>query len=152
MKIWVISGERRKVGKTYLANRLAETLPNALAIKIGHHPPREGKPSHYFTSIEAFLEFQENLDGVSHLIVESNRLALQRFGDLQIYLPSPPNWDDRRTDAPALEQAVQIVLHPKANPTDWPVAITEVLEDRDLVAPILAILDQQRRYLAERWQ
>ena len=149
MKIWVISGERRKVGKTYLANQLAEHLDEAMVVKIGHHPPRVGKPSLYFTSITQFHAFRQQLEDVAHLIVESNRLSLERFGDLRIYLPSPADWENRRADGPALEESAQIVLSPAAKQADWEESLDSVLPDRNRIAPLLGVLQQQRDYLVK---
>ena len=49
--VWVVSGARRHVGKTWLCLRLQQLLPAAAYVKLGHAPRQPNKPGTYLTSL-----------------------------------------------------------------------------------------------------
>ena len=74
MMMWIMTGARRNVGKTRVSHALAEILPSAVCAKIGHMPERLGRPKNYFTDVQDFLAFHEQIaESCSHCVVESDR-------------------------------------------------------------------------------
>jgi len=90
MKTIVIVGGGRNVGKTTLARRLCEFLPESVVVKLGHHPPKPGRPSHYFMIGTPFGEIASQLPEGKFLIVESGSVLDEPAfePDLIIFLPT----------------------------------------------------------------
>ncbi len=146
-RIWVISGACRKVGKTWLAERLAAALPEAVYAKIGHGLRREDKPTNYFTDLDAFAAFLDGLPAqVRNVVAESNKLALERKGDIRIYLDAPAAAADVRADAPELKAAAHLVIGGESAPGDWAQALRG-LDTPETETRIHALLSEQHRFL-----
>lgn len=136
--LWVVSGAGRGVGKTWLCAQLAAVLPGAVVAKIGHHPPRAGKPAHYFRDLRAWQAWRATLEGVAHEIVESNALARMGRGDVRIFLGPRAGATAVREDAAALADGAHVVV------------TGEGVVDRlpgSLAPELLAILQRQRDFL-----
>jgi len=139
--IWVICGAGRRVGKTHLAGRLCELLPNSVYVKQGHGRPKRGKAANFFRSpgqVKAFVEaHREEYD---HFVIESNALARQGAGDAVIYIAPPPGRADVRPDAEALRAAAHVRVSAGASRHQWRRALTGRIDPklRDRVCQALA--------------
>ena len=90
MKTIVIVGGGRNVGKTTLARSLGALLSESVVLKLGHHPPKPGRPSNYFLMGTPLSEIVPQLPAGKFLIVESGSV-LDDPGfepDLVIFLPT----------------------------------------------------------------
>ncbi len=105
MKTIVIAGGGSNVGKTTLARKLTELLPNARAVKLGTHPPKPGKPGLFFPIDTPWSEVNTALGNCGYAIVESGSLLddPELEPDLIIFLPTPAG----RTDKPGSKRRRQ---------------------------------------------
>jgi len=154
MKLWIISGAGRHVGKTYLAMRLQSVLPDAWLAKAGHNPKRPEKPSDYFTDVDSLLthlgRLAERADdqAVRHAVIESNELSRRGLGDLRIFLSAPPSRTDVRDDASHLASCAQIVIGPEKPPLNaWRALIVPLTQNDSLADAVLDCLSGQHRHL-----
>ena len=98
--LWVICGAGRQVGKTHLALKLCNVLPNAVYAKQGHGEKRPEKPENFFHTDEELAAFMASSRGThDHVIVESNELARAGQGDIIIFVDGIPGVTDIRDDA-----------------------------------------------------
>lgn len=147
--VWVVSGARRHVGKTWLCLRLQQLLPAAAYVKLGHAPRQPNKPGTYLTSLrDVRLLLQERNRPGCHVVIESNLLARQQEGDLRIYIEAPPGATDVRDDATLLRDAAHIVVGPGVDPGQWIRLLEPVLEQRETALQVCAALAELRDYLA----
>ena len=76
MKIITISSCHSNLGKTTLARKIKETLPNSIVLKIGHAENKD-KPEALFHSLKDALaqikDYQQN-KVYDYLIIESNSI------------------------------------------------------------------------------
>ena len=155
MILWIISGGARGVGKTHLGQQLERILPDATYAKIGHHPPKKGKPANYFTTEEDFFTFLGALPKCQHSIIESNRLMFQDHhdrpayvnGEIRIYLAAPHNAKNIRHDTARLCQLADIVVGKNENSDEWRKILARFLPDRTKIDAICQALQQQQRHL-----
>lgn len=91
MKLIVISGSHRNIGKTTLVRKISDALKDCPhdVIKIGHEEARVDKPEKIFTSMDCALEcidmhYRENK--LDYLIVESNSVIAHRTPDLLLFI------------------------------------------------------------------
>lgn len=146
--LWVVSGACRGVGKTQLGVALARLLPGGVYAKIGHNPPRDGKPANYFTRVEAFQDFLARLPRTCrHCVVESNLLARRGDGDLRIFIDAPDGARDLRDDAEWLAGAADIRVGPGTSEDAWREVLLARLEDPAFVAAICALLSKQACFI-----
>jgi FdhD protein len=100
---WVICGAGRRVGKTHLAQRLCEVLPNAVYAKQGCSTKKAGKPANFFRTKAELASFLDaSRDTYEHIVVESNELAREEQGDIIIFVEGIPGRTDYRDDAALL--------------------------------------------------
>lgn len=148
MKLWIVCGACRHVGKTYLAQRLAAALPGSWCAKLGRHPASDDKPTNYFTDID-LLERQLNelrSSKTAHAIVESNRLAHLGPADIRIYIgPRVEEPHEVREDADQLRRLADITIETDAiTPPDWQSLIAR---QTDRTEEIARIVEDQQAYL-----
>jgi FdhD protein len=118
---WVICGAGRHVGKTRLAQRLCEVLPNAVYAKQGCSARKAGKPANFFRTnaeLAAFLEASRATH--DHIVVESNELARAGAGDVIIFVEGVPGRTDYRADADLLRSKSHLHVRSGAPVSDWP--------------------------------
>ena len=128
--LWVVSGAGRRVGKTWLGERLSQALPDAVYAKVGHGPNKPGKPGNYFTSVDAFLAFHSSLpEGCLHCVAESNAQALRDRAGLRVFIGPRPDTRDLRSDAATLEEQADIRIGPDANQDGWQAVLETHLDD-----------------------
>jgi len=148
MKIWVICGAGRRVGKTHLALRLTEALPRAVYAKQGHGRPRAGKPANYFTTRAALDEFLRCCEGrYGHAVVESNALAREGRGDVIVFVGARPGQAGLRPDAERLRSRAHIRIDGSATARQWQRALRGRLPDRLLRRRVCEVLAGQSRHL-----
>ena len=97
MRVVVVSGARRNVGKTQLSRALGELLPGAVRVKIGHHARKPGGDAHLYPIGTGFATIAAQHGGARFLIIESNRILDEITPDCTIYLPAadpkPSAWN-----------------------------------------------------------
>ncbi len=160
--LWVVSGACRGVGKTRVCTELAAVLPGAMRAKIGHNPPKAGKPGNYFTDIPAFRAFQAQHPDVHHWVVESNRTEMRDEADIRIYIGEATGEELVRPDADEMraEADVCVLAIPGADPEAasrdeirrWRRAVMRSVQLPETVEAVCAVFDEQRRYLSRRRQ
>lgn len=148
---WIICGAGRGVGKTRLAKRLCESLPDAVYAKQGCGPRRPDKPANLFRTIEETAAFIDQCLGHhEHVIVESNALARAGRGDIVIFVNGPPGQVDTRPDADELRARAHLVLDASARPEDWHAALAARLRSPELVGRVCDLLVEQRERSREQ--
>ena len=102
MKVIVITGGGRHVGKTTLAFALADLLPGASAIKLGDHPKRGDKAALLLPLDTPFSELLKTIPKCPYLVLESGSILddPSLTPDLVIYLPTGKG----RVDKPGSER------------------------------------------------
>ena len=149
--LWVICGAGRRVGKTHLARRLCEMLPNSVYAKQGHGRPKKGKCANFFRSsreVEAFVAAQRGRR--EHVVVESNALARAGCGDVIVYVEAPPGRADVRSDAAALRSAAHVQVAGEARPGRWRAVLRAVPIGPKLRRAVCRVLADQAEFLARR--
>jgi len=86
----VIAGGGRKVGKTHLAKALAAILGDAAVVKIGIHPPHDGKNPLFFPDGTRLAEVIAAAEDRAWLVVESGAILDDPDADhaFVIFLPA----------------------------------------------------------------
>jgi hypothetical protein len=148
MTVWVVSGACRGVGKTWLAQRLSQILPQAVCAKIGHNPRKQGRAGDYFTSVGGFLGFLESLRGCRHCVVESNRLALRGYGDVVVFIDAPRDARGVRKDAPTLRARAGIVIERNPQVVVWRRVVGPAVGDPSTADAVCALFQQQVRFIS----
>ena len=98
MKTVVVVGGGRNVGKTTLATALGCCLSGSVVVKIGTHPPKEGKPPFLFPYGTRYEEIVNAVGECRYLVIESGGILDDPDcePELVIFLPTP----DPRLDKP----------------------------------------------------
>ncbi|MCF7958907.1 MAG: hypothetical protein K9M57_10710 [Phycisphaerae bacterium] len=149
--IWIISGACRHVGKTWLAEQLASRLPNAIAVKIGHNTPDRNKKNNYFTNLVDFDQFLTRTNHRDHHIIESNTLALQNKGEVQIFIAANRHATNIRKDADSLKAAAHIVIAQDADEQQWYQFLTTLLPSRQ-ARDVCKLLNEHKQYILKNDQ
>lgn len=89
MRIIVVTGGGRHVGKTELANALGGLLPDSRVVKLGEHARRDGKNALFFSLDTRFRDVVNAVGECAFLILESGRILDDPNcrSDLVIFLP-----------------------------------------------------------------
>ncbi len=97
MKVIVIAGGGRKAGKTTLATALNELLKDSRKVKLGEHPPREGKPPLLFPLNTSYKTVVQKAGHCGFLIIESGSILddPDLSFDLAIFLPARGDHPDK---------------------------------------------------------
>ena len=148
MKLWLITGSGRGVGKTHLAQRLSAILPHAVYAKLGCHPPKTQKPQNYFTDPQELLNHLAQLTDCQHAVVESNQLALRNLGDIRIHIDAPPQHPSPRPDAHQLRTQAHILISGRPDTTTFRDLLTQKLGPTPLIDPLYKLLESQNSFLA----
>ncbi len=147
--LWVICGAGRGVGKTHLAQRLCEVLPNSVYAKCGHGQPQVGKPANFFNTEEELATFiAQQSGGHQHIVIESNAWARRGAGDMVIFLDAIRGQTDVRSDADLLRSEADLWVYPGASVRDWEPVLRGKLPDGRLCQAICDLLAEQKRYLS----
>ncbi len=146
--IWVVCGAGRGVGKTHLAQRLCEVLPEATCAKCGRGEPKPDKPANFFTTqkqLASFIAASRPLH--EHIVVESNAWACSGEGDIVIYVDAVEGETNVRSDARALRAKSHLQVAKDASAGDWQTVLADKLPDPALCEAVCAVLAEQQRYL-----
>ncbi len=147
--LWVICGAGRGVGKTHLAQRLCEVLPNSVYAKCGHGQVKAGKPVNFFNTEEQLTAFvQQCRASYDHILVESNAWARRGHGDIIIFLDAMHGQTDVRSDVELLRSQAHLWLYSGASLCDWQRVLRGKLGDRCLCQAVCEVLTEQKRYLS----
>ena len=148
---WVICGAGRGVGKTHLALSLCRVLPRALYAKLGHGPARPDRPENFFTRPEDLAAFvASHEEAHDHVVVEANTWALERRGDVVIYLEGAEGRTGMRQDRETLRGLADIRIDPGAAPERWESVLGRHLPDPALREEVRRRLLDQARHLSGR--
>ena len=145
----MICGAGRGVGKTHLAQRLGEVLPNSVYAKCGHGQSKEGKPSNFFNTEEELTEFIEQCAATyDHIVVESNARARRGVGDIIVFVDAIDGQTDVRDDVDELRSQAHLWVYSGASVRDWQRLLRRQLADRHLCQAVGDILVQQKQFLS----
>lgn len=144
---WVICGAGRRVGKTHLAERLCEILPNAVYAKKGCGTRAPGKPVNFFNSEEELEAFVEACRGEhEHIVVESNRMVYKGQADVIIFVDGIPGETDYRDDAELLRSRSHLQVCSSAAIEDWQKILRGKLAPGELCDAVCEVLAEHRRH------
>jgi FdhD protein len=144
---WVICGAGRRVGKTHLALRLCELLPNAVYAKKGCSTKMPGKPVNFFNSedeLEAFVA--TCVDTYDHIVVESNELAHTGQADVILFVDGILGETDFRDDVDVLRSKAHLHVSESAAIDDWRDVLRGRLGAGELCDAICEALAEHRRH------
>jgi hypothetical protein len=105
VKVIVVSGARSNVGKTHLARALCALLPDAVAVKIGHHAARPGKEGILYPMGTGLATIAAEHADARFLVIESNSILDALTPDCAIYLAA----DNPKPSAAAAERKADII-------------------------------------------
>ena len=146
---WVVCGTGRGVGKTHLAQRLCQVLPNAVYAKRGCGRQKSDKPANFFRTAEELASFVDACrDSHEHVVVESNGLARDGQGDVIIFIDGVPNRADCRDDVAVLRAKAHLHVSPNASVGDWQEVLHRKLPVEELRQAVSDVLAEHRRYLS----
>ena len=146
--LWVICGAGRGVGKTHLAQRLCEVLPNSVYAKCGHGQRQAGKPANFFTTEEDLAAFIEQCaETYDHIMAESNGRARRGEGDIIIFIDGIRRQTDIRSDVDLLRSQAHLRVGASASNRQWRRVLRGKLPDRSLREAVCEVLSEQKRYL-----
>ncbi|MBN2182272.1 MAG: hypothetical protein JW715_10185 [Sedimentisphaerales bacterium] len=146
--IWIICGAGRGVGKTTLALRLCEVLPNSVYVKCGHGKPKPGKHCNFYQKIadlEAFIEAPEN--SFNHIVIESNAFVKLDKGDIVIFIDGITGETNFRKDRVQLRSAADIKICRDANLPYWNKILSDKIGSGRICDNVCNLLLTQKRYL-----
>ena len=147
--VWVICGAGRGAGKTHLALRLCEALPNAVYAKLGCGRPKRGRPDNFFTKEAELASFVDNhRNAHEHIVVESNAWARKSAGDIIIFVDRVFGRTAVRGDADQLRSNAHIRVNPGADPRHWKRALRGKVGDTALRDGVCDILADQKRFVS----
>lgn len=86
MKTIVVTGAQAKVGKTTLALKLREVVPEAEVVKIGHGKVKPDMPNHFYPHDTPWAQIREKHRQAQWLVIESNSILKELKPDLAIFL------------------------------------------------------------------
>ena len=135
--LWVICGAGRGVGKTHVARRLCEVLPDSIRAKCGSGRRQTGKPANFFRTqdeLRAFLKARRGAHG--HVVVESNAMARERSedgrGELVVFVAGRVVGGDVRKDAARLRAQADLVVDRDASRRQWNRTLARTVRDAAL--------------------
>jgi len=144
---WIICGAGRGVGKTTVALRLCDILPDSIYAKCGHGKARPEKNKNYFSNIDDLESFIKTASGSKkHIIVESNSLAKSLYGDIVIFLDGTEGKTNYRSDTRQLQDAADIKICRDTNSSDWKKTLSAKISSGSICNAVCdLLLDQKRR-------
>ncbi len=140
------------MGKTHLARRLCQVLPESIYAKLGHGRRKpDGQPNFFHTQRQLNDFMDQQRPRRRHIVVESNAQATRKDADVVIYLaPQVGRSMDVRADAESLRLASGVRIEPGASPKQWNQALAKILPDMHLRRLVLDVLDAQAAFAARQ--
>lgn len=146
---WIISGARSGVGKTHLALKLCDILPNSIYAKRGSSKPKAGKQPNYFTTEQGLRAFiAQAATNHEHIVIESRSRAESGSGDVVIFIDALPGQDKIRPDCGKLRANADINVSASGNPDDWKRFLSGKLQ-HNLLQTVCKALMEQRHYVTK---
>ena len=146
--LWVICGAGRGVGKTTLALKLSQILPDSRYAKCGHGTKKASKPDPFFEGLSELEVFIKNSqDSCKHLIIESNALARMGRGDVIIFIDGVEGKTDFRKDAQLLREKAHVCLCHDSKRADWKKQLSGDISSKSLLKKICDVLVSQKQHL-----
>ncbi|MFH1514331.1 MAG: LysR family transcriptional regulator [bacterium] len=146
MKLWLIGGSFSGLGKTRLANELAQLLSNSVRFKVGHGRRKKGGPENYFTESSDAVNFIESCRaGKNHCIAEATRFVGKIDADVVIFLNRVD--DNRKPESDDQFMHADIILGDDSNPDEWMAKLDPLDIPVGLRRKILRILHSQNDFL-----
>lgn len=146
--VWVVCGAGRRVGKTAVAQAIADALERSVYCKCGHRGRKAGKPENFFVGVDDLLEFIAGAnEKYEHVIVESNALMYLAGADVSIYIDGVEGVTDFREDAKELCEKADITVCSGSAAGDWEKVLATIITDKKKVGAVCDCLSRQRRYL-----
>lgn len=137
MKIIVIAGAGRYVGKTTLLRKLKQLLPESRGVKLGEslvsNPNKEELLLPANSSIEEIKSAVESEP--KYLLIEGNSILKRFEPDLAIFVEGEPK--DRRDDLEELKNKCQLVTNTKIDCKEAFVLAGKIGVDKNLFGEIL---------------
>ena len=150
LMLWVICGAGRGGGKTHLAQRLCDVLPNSVYAKCGHGQRQPGKPVNFFNTEEDLAGFIGQCAGsYEHIVVESNGRARWGEGDIIIFVEGTCGQTDVRSDVEVLRSRAHLRVGASASVHQWRRVLRRKLPDTDLREAVCEVLTEQKHYLGD---
>jgi len=148
--LWVVCGAGRQVGKTRVAQRLCDILPDAVYAKQGHGEKRPGKPDNFYHTEDELATFVASARQThEHIVAESNELARAGRGEIIIFVDGIPGVTDYRADAELLRSRSHLHTGPRATLAEWQRVLRERLRSGGLHAAICDMLAEQQQFASE---
>jgi len=148
MLVWVVTGAKRKVGKTHLAKRLCAVLSNSIYAKLGHGHAKDGKSTNYFTNPNDLLMFiEEAAPKYAHAVVEATMRDYGGVKSIRIFIDSPCDPALRRSDADELRELADIRLEIGASSSEWQRELERRPLSAEVVSAVLSVLSEHFRWL-----
>jgi len=139
---------RAGVGKTHLAQRLCEVLPNSVYAKCGHGQRQPDKPVNFFNTEDDLAVFIEQCTGTyDHIVVESNGWAWRGEGDIIIFVECTRGQTDVRSDVEMLRSRAHLRVGASASVHQWRRVLRRKLPDTELREAVCEALTEQKHYL-----
>ena len=146
--IWIICGAGRGVGKTTLAGKLCEILPDSVYAKCGRSGAKPGKPGNFFENfadLESFIEAKSHSN--KHLVIESNTLAASSRGDITIFIDGVPGKTNFREDTKQLQSIADVKICCNATLACWKKALSAKVSSSTICDAVCDLLLAQKCYL-----
>jgi len=146
--VWVIGGAGRGVGKTTLAQRLCEVLPDSVYVKCGHARKKKHKQPNYFrraADLERFVADARRR--ARHVVAEYNAWAHEGRGDVTLFVDAAAGRTRRRDDADALSAAADLCVAADSTEIQWRTALARVPIAAALRKKIVSVLAEHRRFV-----
>lgn len=146
--IWTICGAGRGVGKTTVALKLCELLPESIYVKHGHGILKSGKSENFFNNLKELQSFIESSERTcKHIIVESNVFAKLCRSDIIIYLDGIVGKTHFRNDAGKLMAIADINIDMDSDTVSWKKALASIINSEITSNAICDLLLSQKQYL-----
>jgi molybdate transport system regulatory protein len=147
---WTLCGAGRGVGKTHLAQRLCDVLPESVYAKRGCGKPRADGPQNFFQTQSELASFVERCrDRYDHIVVECNAWARKGRGDIIVFVDAISRRTDVRGDAEALRSRAHLRVGPGASVRSWKRVLRGKLPESALREAVCDVLAEQKRYLSD---
>jgi len=146
---WTVCGAGSGVGKTHLARKLCEVLPNSVYAKSGCGRRKPDKPANFFANeaeLAAFIDASR--DTYEHIVAESNARARKGLDDVIIYIDGIPGRTHYRADVDVLRCKAHLHISPEASIRDWKNLLRGRLTPGALCEEVCDVLVEHKRYLS----
>lgn len=146
--VWIVCGAHKGAGKTRVAQALAQALPDALCAKLGCAPVKLEKPANYFVDPRAFRAFVRRNRHRTHLVLEVNRWADRKLGDVVVFVEGSPDHASPRPDVARLRAAAHIRIPGERR--DWDAVLARHVSSASLRRKVCAVFAAQARFHRDR--